>query len=225
MRRAARAVTRPPTATTAASTLERNHRRRISSPYPGSRTPEPSSSPAEDSRDHFSRRLWSCDTGMILRRRGRRLRDQRYEKVTRLLISRYSAIPICSALDFRSESRQKRRRVGKGRRCGRTRWSSVAAFWVSWFLGCRLRRRTHSTSRCWARCVASRRGFCQLRQELQQRAVGHTTQKRAEHADQKAGSIEQACLEYPETCAAIAFIRSHGLETLRAKNGPSLEAK
>jgi len=48
-----------------------------------------------------------------------------------------------------------------------------------------------------------------------------------EHADLKASSIEKAHLEYPETCAATAFIRSRDLKILRAKNGPSLslEAK
>src|SRR5262249_50675418 len=61
----------------------------------------------------------------------------------------------------------------------------------------------------------------------QQRAIGHAPEKRAEHADLKASSIEKAHLEYPETCAATAFIRSHDLNIPRAKNGPSLslEAK
>jgi len=61
----------------------------------------------------------------------------------------------------------------------------------------------------------------------QQRAAGHAPEKRAEHADLKASGIEKAHLEYPETCAATAFIRWQELKILRAKNGPSLslEAK
>ena len=104
----------------------------------------------------------------------------------------------------------------------------MAAFWVSWFLGRRLRRRTPPASRCWGiRCVASRRRSRPLLQLLAQRAIGHAPEKRAEHADQKASSIEKAHLEYPETCAAPSFIRSRDLKILRAKNGPSLslEAK